>query len=96
MVAGTPVIASRIAGNIGLLGEDYPGYFDSGDTREAARLMERVESEPRFLAELKSHCEGKAYLFSPERELAAWRDVITECSTRIGDAISPVSRVSGG
>src|SRR5262249_12974038 len=26
-VDGVPVIASRIAGSLGLLGEDYPGYF---------------------------------------------------------------------
>ena len=34
-------MASRIAGNVGLLGEDYAGYFSTGDTRELARLMAR-------------------------------------------------------
>jgi glycosyltransferase involved in cell wall biosynthesis len=72
------VIASRIAGNVGLLGEDYAGYFSIGDTRGLARLMERAESDSEFLAELKSHCRRLAHLFSPERELAAWRDVISE------------------
>jgi glycosyltransferase involved in cell wall biosynthesis len=73
------VIASRIAGNVGLLGEDYIGYFPTGDTRGLARLMARAESDSDFLAELKSHCGRLARLFSPERELAAWRNVITEC-----------------
>ena len=29
--SGTPVLASRIDGNIGMLGEPYGGYFDHGD-----------------------------------------------------------------
>jgi len=71
-----PVIASRVAGNVGLLGEDYAGYFSTGDTQELARLMARAESDSEFLAELKLHCGRLAPLFSPERELAAWRDII--------------------
>ena len=88
IVAGTPVIATRIAGNIGLLGEDYAGYFSIGDTRGLARLMERAESDSEFLAELKSHCERLAHLFDPERELATWSDVITELC-RLAPHFSP-------
>jgi glycosyltransferase involved in cell wall biosynthesis len=79
IVAGLPVIASRVAGNVGLLGEDYAGYFSTGDTQELARLMARAESDSEFLSDLKLHCERLAPLFSPERELAAWRDVIAGC-----------------
>jgi hypothetical protein len=61
-----------------LLGDDYAGYFSTGDTRALACLMARAESDSEFLDELKSHCERLAHLFSPERELAAWRDVITD------------------
>jgi len=75
-VAGTPVIASSIAGNVGLLGENYAGYFSTGDTRELARLMAWAESDTEFLAELKSQCARMAHLFSPERELAAWKRLI--------------------
>jgi putative glycosyltransferase (TIGR04348 family) len=31
--SGTPVLASRISGNIGMLGADYSGYFPVGDAR---------------------------------------------------------------
>jgi hypothetical protein len=62
-----------------LLGEDYAGYFHVSDTRGLACLLARAESDSEFLAELKSHCKGRAHLFSPDRELAAWGDVITEC-----------------
>ena len=80
IVAGTPIIASSIAGNVGLLGENYAGYFSTGDTGELARSMARAESDSGFLAELKSQCARLAHLFSPERELGSWRDVITECA----------------
>ena len=79
IVAGLPVIASRIAGNVGLLGEDYAGYFSTGDTQELAGLMARAENDSELLARLKSHGGRLARLFNPERELAAWMKLITEC-----------------
>jgi hypothetical protein len=60
------------------LGEDYAGYFSTGDARGLARLMARAESEPGFLARLKSHCGRLAHLFSPDRELAAWKRLVRE------------------
>ena len=59
-----------------MLGEDYAGYFSTGDTRGLALLMARAESDSEFLAELKSHCGRLAHLFSPERELAAWKRLL--------------------
>ncbi len=46
VVAGVPVLASRMDGNVGLLGGGYPGYFPVGDTPALARLLERLEQEP--------------------------------------------------
>jgi len=60
------------------LGEDYDGYFSTGDTRGLARLMARAESDSEFLAELKAHCKRLARLFSPERELVTWKNLIRE------------------
>src|SRR5262249_12605175 len=37
-IAGVPILASRMDGNVGLLGRDYPGYFGVGDTKALARL----------------------------------------------------------
>ena len=39
--SGTPVLASRIAGNVGMLGADYPGYFAHGDAQGLADLLLR-------------------------------------------------------
>jgi putative glycosyltransferase (TIGR04348 family) len=76
ITASVPVLASRIAGTIGILGEDYPGYFGVGNTGELARLMIRAETESHFLKELTDWCERLAPRFVPERERAAWADLL--------------------
>jgi putative glycosyltransferase (TIGR04348 family) len=78
IVAGLPVLASRIPGSIGILGDDYPGYFRVGDTRELARLMLRCETEPHFLTDLTTRCHGLAALFDPSREQSAWVGLLDE------------------
>ena len=78
VVEGTPVLASHIAGSVGLLGEDYPGYFPVGDTRALARLLHRIESEPDFLRELREWCVGLAARFHPDREREAWASLLRE------------------
>lgn len=64
IVAGLPVLASRIPGSIGILGDDYPGYFRVGDTRELAHLQLRCETEPPFLADLTTRCHGTSQLIA--------------------------------
>lgn len=78
VVAGVPVLASRMDGNIGLLGGDYPGYFPVGDTRGLARLLERLEHEPAFARHLAAAVARRASLFRPAREMAAWRRLLAE------------------
>jgi putative glycosyltransferase (TIGR04348 family) len=75
-VAGVPILASHMDGNVGLLGKDYPGYFSVGDTRGLARLLRRIEDEPRFLARLRRAVRRRAALFHPAREVAAWRRLL--------------------
>ena len=66
--SGTPVLASRIDGNVGMLGADYAGYFEVGDDVQLAALVLRCAAEPAFLARLQSQCEQRAALFNPQRE----------------------------
>jgi putative glycosyltransferase (TIGR04348 family) len=75
-VAGVPVLASRVDGNVGLLGTGYPGYFPVGDTQALARLLQRLEREPRFVARLGKALARRAPLFRPAREIAAWRRLL--------------------
>jgi putative glycosyltransferase (TIGR04348 family) len=76
IVAGVPVLASAVPGNVGLLGRDYPGTFPVQDTAALTALMQRAESEPAFYAELARRCGERAPLFAPEREAAAWRELV--------------------
>lgn len=75
---GVPVVSSRISGSVGMLGEDYPGYFPVGDTRALAELMRRAEQEPRFLRTLTTWCRKRAEITAPARERESWRQLLTE------------------
>ena len=66
--SGTPVLASRISGNVGMLGPDYAGYFEVGDAKGLAALVKRCAAEPAFLAHLQSQCDQRAELFEPDVE----------------------------
>jgi len=85
IVAGTPVLASHIAGSVGILGESYDGYFKVGDTQGLARLLARAERDPAFLARLRSDGARLKPLFDPARERKAWSRLIAECR-RAGNA----------
>ena len=74
--SGVPVLASRIEGNVGLLGAGYAGYFRAGDTRGLARLLWRSETDARFYARLKKHCARLEPRFHPARERAAWKKLL--------------------
>lgn len=67
--SGTPVLASRIDGNIGMLGTDYAGYFDWNDAEGLVRLMRQCRSGPLY-PQLQSECAVRAPLFSPQAEQA--------------------------
>ena len=82
VVAGVPILASRMDGNVGLLGAEYPGYFPVGDSKALARLLRRIETDPRFVARLRRAIARRAPLFKPEREMAALRRLLAELSAR--------------
>jgi len=73
VTSGTPVIASRISGNVGMLGSDYPGYFEVKDPGGLARLIEKALRDPRFLRALKKACARRKPLFRPQAERRAVR-----------------------
>ena len=77
IVAGVPVIASDIAGNVGLLGRDYPGTYPVGDEAALARLLDRAETEPAFIEALERHGRKLKPLFSPASERAALKRIVS-------------------
>ena len=75
--SGTPVLASRIEGNVGMLGTHYAGYFDLGDDAALAALLQRCRDDADFLPLLCHQCEARAPLFEPQREQALLRQLVT-------------------
>jgi putative glycosyltransferase (TIGR04348 family) len=84
LIAGVPVLASRVDGSLGLLGRDYPGYFAVGDTAALARLLHRIEIDPPFLAGLRQAASRRSALFHPDRETAAWKKLVGELCQQPG------------
>jgi putative glycosyltransferase (TIGR04348 family) len=93
VMAGVPVIASRIDGNAGLLGRDYPGLFAPDDADAARALIERAAREPAFLARLARACSARAGRFDPARERAAVQALVDNRRRFAGGkAAAPASR----
>ena len=68
---GVPVLASRISGNVGLLGRDYAGYFPVEDEGALAGLMARAASDRRFYEKLKTQVKRLRAKVAPEAEAKA-------------------------
>ncbi len=73
IVSSVPIISTRISGSIGMLGEEYPGYFSYGDTKSLAKLLQKAECDTDFYNELTLLCKNKKNLFRPANEVKAWR-----------------------
>jgi putative glycosyltransferase (TIGR04348 family) len=73
VTGGTPVIASRISGNVGMLGADYPGYFEARDESGLAARLVQACDDPRYLRALEAAAAARKALFAPGAEARAVR-----------------------
>lgn len=71
-----PVIASRVSGNIGMLGPDYAGYYPLENETALARLLARAESDPAFYRTLVTQCRARKPRVTPASERAALHRVL--------------------
>ncbi len=77
--SGTPVLASRIDGNVGMLGANYAGYFEHGNAAALVELLLRYHSAhgsatthgEALMQRLHTQCARRASLFTPAAEQAA-------------------------
>lgn len=84
--SGTPVLASRVDGNVGMLGADYAGYFPWGDAAALARLLLRCREDSQgggrggasIFSGLQAQCRLRAPLFEPAAERAALLALLQE------------------
>ena len=84
---GTPVLASRVPGNVGMLGEDYAGYFEHGDAAGLAALLADCRAGQQHASAgpplplldcLRAQCDRRAPLFTAEAERAALLELLEE------------------
>jgi putative glycosyltransferase (TIGR04348 family) len=73
---GVPVLASRISGNVGLLCEDYPGYYAPGDERALAELIRAAATRRRFYRTLKTRIARLRPVAAPANEARLLRRAI--------------------
>jgi putative glycosyltransferase (TIGR04348 family) len=78
IVAGLPVISSNIEGSLGLLGDNYVGYFEVENTQQIKQMLLRCESDFKFYQTLIRQCKSRRYLFNPKREKNCWSQLLAE------------------
>jgi putative glycosyltransferase (TIGR04348 family) len=78
LASGVPVIASRVSGNVGMLGKDYAGYYPLEDTVALARLLNRAERDTMFLKGLAAQCRARRPLVSAARERSGLAALLKE------------------
>jgi putative glycosyltransferase (TIGR04348 family) len=90
--SGTPVLASRVPGNVGMLGANYEGYFEHGQAGQLASLLDRCRAgqavsagaksanDPAsaLLQQLRAQCALRAPLFTAEAERAGLLELLNE------------------
>lgn len=86
VTSGTAVVASRVSGNVGMLGADYAGYFPWGDAQVATQLLRACHDSLKgpgnahadLWSTLHAQCDQRAVLFLPETEAHALRTVLAD------------------
>ena len=91
--SGTPVLASRIDGNLGMLGSHYLGYFEPGNAKALTSMLRRCREDQikmhdgqthqrGLLHRLSGQCSERSVLFEPEVEKAALLALISKAITK--------------
>lgn len=80
--SGTPVLASRIEGNVGMLGDDYAGYFEWNDAEALAKRLTACRSGQSsrhgLLQTLGDQVRARSALFTPDAERTATRRLVSD------------------
>jgi putative glycosyltransferase (TIGR04348 family) len=79
--SGTPVLASRVDGNVGMLGENYEGYFRHGDAAQLVSMLQECRSG-QLLERLRAQCASRVSLFDPQTEREALLELVRDLQAR--------------
>ena len=74
---GVPVICSEISCTVGLLGNNYPGFFEVGHVKELHNMISKAETQSNFLRSLSRWGQNLKERFSVDTELNSWKELLT-------------------
>ena len=80
LALGLPVLASKVPGNVGMLGKDYAGFFPCCDEKALAALLARAETDEAFYRTLQKQCAARRKLVMPERERKTLAAMVKEAA----------------
>ena len=78
IVCRTPVLSTRVDGALGMLGLDYPGYFEVGDAAGLAGLLLRAETDADFLGSLAARCAALRPTYAKANERRIWAQLLED------------------
>lgn len=81
IACGTPVIASDIPGNTGLLGPEYPGVFPVRSTEDLAKVLRRAETDEAFYESLREGVRKRRHIVRPKHERDQLRTLLEDVLT---------------
>src|SRR5258707_8072274 len=90
--AGVPVIASRVSGNIGILGRGYPGTYRLADERALARQLRRAAPDPPYHQRLERFMATRPPLFRPAAGREGMHRLLADLAPRPTSSRSRISR----
>ncbi|MCC6586848.1 MAG: glycosyltransferase [Bryobacterales bacterium] len=73
-----PIVASRVAGNIGVLGESYLGFFSARSAEDLAHQLQRAETDEAFYRKLREGVAEVARRLTPAEERRQWRQLLAQ------------------
>lgn len=80
LMARIPILASDAPGNLGLLGDNYPGIFRRRDAKQLATLIQRWIDDRAFQKQLQKDSRLLRRGHTATAEKAAWRRLLAELS----------------
>lgn len=81
IAAGLPAVTTDIDGCVGVLGEDYPGYFPVGDSSALTDLLLQAEQDSAYRSDLEEAVAVIAPQFTRERERRRWAELLNQLSS---------------
>ncbi len=75
---GRPILATRVGGAVGMLGQEHPGLYNVGDSQGLAALLTRLATDTAWVEDMAAHSRALAARFDPLLEQQLWEQLLRE------------------